>query len=408
MASRKKKKLKSWQRRRRHRMRLLLCAVLFCVVVGVIIGTLKSLAPYEKVDLSDYATYIYSGYNTRGSVEVEINEQLASGLMQKLLKDYDDAFINFSKCDAEDYNAFYNSLSVTVNAPADLSNGSKFSYTVNYDKDLAKKIKLKVKKNTKEVMVNGLVTATVISYDTLFEGISFTYEGVSPGLTATMNNNTVNHYLEDVEFIIEGEQEQYAEGDVIRVKAVFDEKQCLEKHFVIDKAPEECYKDFVVESDSHYARSLDEISKELLDEAVSAANNAFTTKTANEYGVRVYFEANIAPVYVNKKSTFEWVKYGTISAYFKVANDEVAGKNSNNYNDLDVIYTATLTQADGRNVDVEAVVRFKDIIVNSDGTYTYDFSNPTISSCSHFDSRIKKNVVSNYEKNWSIERISLR
>lgn len=408
MAARRKKKLKSWQRRRRRKIQLMIRIVLFFVGVIAFLATLKSLAPYESVDLTDYATYTYSGYNTKGSVDVVINEQLTSILMQNLRKDYEEAPFNFVKCESEDYNMFYNSLSVTVNAPSDLSNGSKYYYTVNYDKDLAKKIKLKVKKDTKEVMVNGLVTAAVISYDSLFEGISFSFEGVSPKITAIMSNNTVNPYLSDVEFIIEGEQEQYTEGDVIRVKAMFDEAQCLEKHFVIDTPAADCYKEFIVESDSHYIRSAEELPKDIIDRAISAANNAFTTKTANEYGVRVYFEANIAPVYVNKKSTFEWVSYGPISAYLKVANAETAGKNSNNFNDLDIVYTATLTQADGKNVNVEAVVRFKDIIVNNDGTYTYDFSNPTISSCSHFDSRIKKNVITNYEKNWNIEKLKIK
>lgn len=408
MARRTNKKLKSWQRRKRRRTRLLLCAVLFCVAIAFLIGFIKSLAPYEKVDLADYALYTYSGYNTKGSVEVTINEELASLLMQRLRSDYEDAFINFKKCESEDYNAFYNSLSVTVDAPEYLSNGSKFRYTVNYNTELAKKLKLKVTNNKKEVMVSGLVTAAVISYDTLFEGITFTYEGVSPKLTAIMTNNTVNPYLTDVEFVIEGEQEFYKEGDVIRVRAIYDEAVCLERHFVIDRELSECYKDYIVEGGSHYLRSADELPKDLLDRAVSAANSAFTTKTANEFGVRVYFEANIAPVYVNKKSTFEWVSYGPISAYIKVAREDVAGKNSINFNDLDIVYTGVLTQADGKHVDVEAVVRFKDIIVNGDGTYTYDFSNPTICSCSHFDARIKKNVIANYEKNFVIEKLSLR
>ena len=406
--ARRKKKLKSWQRRRRRRTRLLLSAVAFCALIVVLILVIKSLGAYETVDLSDYATYKYSGYNTKGSVEVEINEELASLLMQRLRKDYDDAFINYKKCESEDYNAFYNSLSVSVDAPEYLANGSKFRYTVNYNTELAKLLKLKVKNNKKEVTVSGLVTAAVISYDQLFEGISFTYEGVSPTLTAVMTDNTVNPYLSDVEFLIEGEQEYYSEGDVIRVRAVFDEAQCLEKHFAIDADPSECYKDFIVEASSHYARNSSELSQDLINRAVSAANSAFTTKTANEYGVRVYFEAGIAPVYVNKKSTFEWVSYGPVSAYFKVANSDIAGKNSNNYNDLDIIYTGTLTQADGKAVNVEAVVRFKDIIVNNDGSYTYNFNNPTISSCSHYDARIKKNVISNYEKNWSVEKLSLR
>ena len=409
MAARKKKKLKSWQRRRRKRAKFLFSLLFIVLFIIAAVIFVKSLLPYESVDLSNYVTYTYSGYNTKGSVEATINEELASTLMQKLIKDHEKALINITKCEQEDFNAFYNSLNVIVNAPAEgLSNGSKYSYTVNYNKELAKKIKLNVKNATKEVMVNGLVTATVISYDTLFEGISFSFDGVSPTISAIMTNNTTNPYLSDVEFIIEGEKEHYADGDVIRVKALFDETQCLEKHFVIDKEISECYKDYIVEGDSHYVKTASELSLDIIDRAVSAANSAFTSKTANEYGVRVYFEAGIAPVYVNKKSTFEWVSYGPLSAYFKVANDEIAGKNSNNYNDLDIIYSGTLTQADGKSVNVEAVVRFKDIIINNDGTYTYDFSTPTISSCSHYDARIKKNVITNYEKNWTVEKISLK
>lgn len=406
--ARKRKKLKSWQRRRRHRIKLTLYAVVFCVLIILFVRAIKAMAPYERVDLSDYALYMYSGYNTKGSVEVELNDDMVSRLMQNLKQDYEDALINFRKCESEDYNSFYNSLNITVDAPQNLANGSKFTYTVNYDSALAKKLKLKVKNNTKEVVVTGLATAVVISRDQLFEGISLTYEGISPSLTAVLNNNTVNPYLSDIEFVIEGDQECYSEGDVVRVRAVYDEQQCLDKHIAIDAQPSECYKDYVVESTSHYIRDASELPKDLLDMAISSANEAFTSKTANEFGVRVYFEANVAPVYVNKKSTFEWVNYRLLSAYLKVAKPEIAGKNSNNYNDLDIVYEGTLTQADGKTVSVEAVVRFKDIIVNDDGTYTYDFSNPTISSCSHFDSRIKKNVIANYEKKWNIEKLKLK
>lgn len=407
MASRNKKKLKSWQRRRRRRTRIILCAVLFCVGIFLFLTLLKAFAPYETADLSDYVTYSYSGYNTKGSVETQINEELASNLMQRLRKDYDESWINLKQCESEDYNSFYNSLSVAVDAPENLSNGSKFRYTVNYDKELAKKIKLKVSNNQKEVMVSGLVTAAVISYDALFDGISFSFSGISPTITATMTDNTTNPYLADVDFVILDEKETYSEGDVIRVRALFDEQQCLEKHFVIEKPLAECYKDFEVSANAHYIKSAAELPKEVINRAVSAANAAFTTKSANEYGVRVYFEANIAPVYVNKKSTFEWVSYGPISAYLKVAKEDVAGKNSNNYNDLDIIYSGVLTQADGSHVSVEAVVRFKDIVVNNDGTFTYDFSKPSICSCSHYDARIKKNVITNYEKNYTIEKLSL-
>jgi len=406
--AKKGKKLKSWQRRRRRRILITVRVILIIIVVIVAILCAKSMGFYEKVDLADYVTCEYSGYNTKGSVEVTLNDELTTNLMQRLRSKYDDAFIRFTKCESEDYNSFYNSLNVTVNAPEYLSNGSRYRYTVNYDKELAKKLRLKVYNNEKEMMVSTLPTATVLSLDQVFEGITFTFQGVSPNVSATMTDMTFNPLLSDVEFVVEGEKEVYSEGDVIRVRAVYDEAECLSKNLVIDAPAGECYKDYTVSADSHYIRSAAELPQEILNEAVRAANSAFTTKTAKEFGVRVYFEAGKSPVYVNKESTFEWVSYSPLSAYLKVMKDEYAGKNSNNYNDLDIVYSCMMTQADGQAVKLEAVVRFKDIVVNNDGTLDYDFSNATVSSASYLDSRIKKNVITNYEEKCNIEKLSLK
>lgn len=404
--AKKKKRLKSWQRRRLRRIKLTISAafVLVLVIVGIIL--FKASLPYEKVDLCDYVTYEYSGYNNKGTVQVSINETLASGLMQRLVSKYDEAKIHYTKCEPSDYNAFYNSLDVTAYAPQNLSNGSKYTYQVSYDRELAKKIKLDVKNYSREVMVDGLVTAAVFSIDDLFEGIKFTYEGISPSVVATMTNETSNPYFQNIEFNIEGEQEFYSEGDVIRVRASFSEEECLEKHFAIDGDVTECYKDYVVTSTSRYVTSADKITKDLLREAASSANYAFTTASAKEFGVRVFIEAGLMPVYINKDSTFEWVSYNPVSAYFKVANADIAGKSGNNYNILDIIYTANMTQADGKVANVECVVRFKDIIENDDGTLSYDFSNATIIGCSHMDSRVKKTVIGNYENNYTITKMT--
>ena len=404
--AKKKRRLKSWQRRRLRRIKMFISATFLLVLVIVGIILFKASLPYEKVDLCDYVTYEYSGYNNKGTVEATINETLLSGLMQRLVTSYDDANIHYTKCEPGDYNAFYNSLDVTVYAPQYLSNGSKFTYKVSYDTDLAKKIKLDVSSDTREVMVDGLVTAAVFSIDDLFEGISFSYEGISPSVKATMSNNTTNPYLQDIVFNIEGEQEFYSEGDIIRVRASFSEEECLEKHFVIDGEQTECFKDYVVTSTSRYVTSADKITKELLREAVAAANKSFTTASAKEFGVRVFIEAGLMPIYINKESTFEWVSYNPVSAYFKVANADIAGKAGNNYNILDLIYTANMTQADGKTANVECVVRFKDIIENDDGTLTYDFSNAAIIGCSHMDSRVKKTVIGNYESNHTITKLS--
>lgn len=407
MASRNKRKLKSWQRRKIRRTKIIICAVLFCVLLILGVIAIIALRPFESVDLCDYAFYTYGGYNTKGNVTVEIDTEKALELVQKLKTDHEDAVFNFKKCEAEDFKAFYDSLSVTVTAPQYLSNGSKFSYTVNYNTELAKKLKLDIKRNSREVMVSGLATAAVISLDQVFEGISFTFEGVSPSITAVMTNNVTNPYLQDVVYNIEGEKELYSEGDVIRVRASYDEAVCLEKHFVIDTDQTECYRDYIVTADAHYLRTPEELPQSVVREAVSAANTAFTTKSAKEFGVRVFIEANVAPIYINKESTFEWATYSPVSAYIKIANEDVAGKNSNTYNDLDIVYSCVMKQANGEAVKLEAVVRFSNIIVRADGSCAYDFSNPTIIAASHMDSRIKRTVTVNYEGDHIIQKLNV-
>ncbi|MDY4428173.1 MAG: hypothetical protein SPE25_04035, partial [Lachnospiraceae bacterium] len=91
MAAKRKKKLKSWQRRRRKRIKLFFSLLFTVLVIVTAVIFVKSLFPYESVDLSDYVTYTYSGYNTKGSVEATINEELTSTLMQKLIKDHEKA-----------------------------------------------------------------------------------------------------------------------------------------------------------------------------------------------------------------------------------------------------------------------------------------------------------------------------
>ena len=110
-------------------------------------------------------------------------------------------------------------------------------------------------------------------------------------------------------------------------------------------------------------------------------------------------------VYINKKATFRYLEPSLISAYFKAVKPEYAGKDGNDYNDLDLVYFVKITQADGVTCDAEAVVRFSNIIQNKDGTFTYDFSNPKIMSASYSDSSIKKNVISRYETTHVIEKL---
>ncbi len=64
-----------------------------------------------------------------------------------------------------------------------------------------------------------------------------------------------------------------------------------------------------------------------------------------------------------------------------------------------------MTQADGVTTSVRAVVRFSDIVKNSDQSLSYDFSSPEIISASHIASNITKVVVDYFAEDYNIEEI---
>lgn len=405
-----KKRLTSWQKRKIRRIKIYSTCVVLVLFAILFFVLIKSMLSYATVDLCDFCNITYGGYNNKGSVSVEINDDAMGSLMQKLKDKYQKSLFKFSKCELEDYNAFYNSLLIEVNVPDNLSNGMKYTYTVKYDTALAKKIKLRVKKNKREVTVAGLNSATVIKYDELFKDLNVVFEGTSPNVTVRLENNSDNYFIKDMIFLIEDYKEKYSLGEEVKVRAYFTDEECLEKHCAVDRPSEECVKTYEVESDSEYVRNLSELDDDIVKEAIDCATDAFTDETAREFGVRIYIEAGLVPVYQstgNKMSTFKWKSENLLSGYFKAVKSDIAGAAGTNYNILDLTYECVMTQADGVTCTAEAIVRYTDIVRNSDGTYEYDFSDPKIISASHYDSRIKSTVVTAAESDYNVEKIDL-
>ena len=179
---------------------------------------------------------------------------------------------------------------------------------------------------------------------------------------------------------------------------------CTETGYAVAVSEEECVREYTATSDSSYIKSASDLPADIIREAIQAGKKAFTD--ANEYGVRIFCEANLVPVYINKKATFTYGTPNYVSSYFKSVFPEKAGELGLSYNDLDIIYDVVISQADGKSCTAYGAVRFSDIIKNSDGSYSYDFSSPQLLSVSYLSSRVKANVVDSYKKSHEIERVS--
>lgn len=390
--------------RRRRRMRWIISIVVLLVLfVGALFYRAMLSLPYESMDLCNLAIIDFGGYNTAGTAEVLVDDMAVDALLANLKSDYEEAKVHTTEPNDEDYLKFRQSLQFSLDKTEGLSNGSVVTINCEYDRQLAKILKLEVTNISRQITVGGLPTVTKLTADQLFEDLELTFTGVSPNLTIHMKNNSNNPLISKMGFEIIDAKENYAAGDTVVVKANYSEEMMAQTQYIVDADPSECVHEYVATSDAEYVRYSSDLPSYIIDEAVAAGRGAFTD--ANAYGVRIFCEAHLVPVYINKKATFNYGTPNFVSAYFKTVFPEKAGNISYDYNDLDIIYSVVITQADGVACTAYAAVRFSNIIKHDDGTYEYDFSNPTILSESYYSSRVVKNVTDSYVMSHDVERV---
>ena len=404
MATRKRPKRSSVYIRRRRRERIIISVTaLVVIVIGFIAVKASMSMPYETVDLTDLCTVEYEGYDGAGSASAYVDDDAVDDLLSAVKQDYEDALFHSKEPDNEDYLKFRQSLEVSVDGGGNLTNGSIINMSCSYDEELAELLNIEVAANTRQITVGGLTNVQLLSIDELFADLDVSFEGVSPNLTISMQNKSQNPFIQRVSFEIAEPKEYYSAGDEVTVKAVYLDEASTETGYAVDASMDDCIKTYEATADSEYISGAASLPDSILEEAISAGKNAF--KDANEYGVRIFCEANLVPVYIDKKATFVYGTPQVVSAYFKSVLPANAGQLGYDYNDLDIIYSVNITQADGVSCTAYAAVRFSDIVKNGDGSYEYDFSNPKILSESYYAARVKSNVTESYESDYTVEKV---
>ena len=351
-----------------------LIAALFTVLYVVLNDVSKT-----EVDLSQYAHITLTGFNGEGSLSATV--------------DIDDK-----------YGVFFNTVSVEFSKSEGLTNGDEVTITYNYDKKAAKLYNLKVKANAQHYTVSGLVDPTPVSKRDLFKGIRVEFEGIAPLLTAKIDASA-GEFNDVVSDEIVDEKEYYDEGDTVKVRAVFDEADLEELDYVATVASSECIEDFSVEGVDRYITDTDEITDEMMASLKKEALSLFTD--ANEYGMRIFCDAGLVPVYVNKKTTFVWSSPSYISSYLAVLKEDKYGKTGTHMNDIKLCFESVISQADGAACKAEVVVWFKDIVVKDDGTVDLKLDSGEIISADRRDSHIKALVRNEIDEDYESTKLGV-
>ncbi len=376
----------------------ILCGLIIAFLIVWLVH-MKKNEYYVSVNTSDLFSQEMLGFDTQGRIVVSVNNGAVDEMLLKAKEGYAATSLHKYEVQDEDYFNFRNSLACNVSVEDGLSNGEQVMLTYSYNRELADKLRIDISDTPLMYMVENLPSATFWSLDDLFAKANVTFSGISPNIEVTVENSDP----ENVDFAIVNQQSAYADGDVLTLQAVFDENLLKEKMIVVEADAQECVREYPVTCDRHYLRSVSELPDSVIDAAIEAGRQAFVN--ANEYGVRIFCEGHLVPIYVNKQATFQWGTPNLLEVYFKSVLEDYAGNDGNNFNDLDIVYSVNISQADGTACKAYAAVRFSDISIDDAGVLSYDFSNPKIMSASYFESRVIKNVDNNYENTYSVNRV---
>ena len=400
------KHMTSWELRRRRTKKITVCTVIFFIVLAALVLCFLMLRPYETWDLKQFYTLSFSGYDGKGSAEAVLDEEKLAEALDTLKEDHKNALIRLRSCTDRDYDAFRNSMQAILLSQDSLKNGDSVRISYTCDETLAKKLNLNVHAEEETVTVTGLPVVTVLTAEDLFRDVSIVSSGISPDVQVTIENNSRIPFLQGITLQPDDPKESYAEGDVITLRAYYSEEEALAAHYAVDTPSGECVKEYTVTADSSYITDASMLSSDFVKQAASVGLSAFTD--ANEYGVRIFCEAGLVPVYVNKQATFEWVSPTYRSAYLKCTREEYLKDSENHFNDLDIIYECTIRQANGVTCPCYAVVRFYDLVVNADGSISCDLSYPKVMSADYRLENINKTVIHAFEGTHTVTKVSER
>ena len=371
---------------RKTELRIKIASFIIVCLVGIGVGiwyfansTVYSLASVTKISLV--------GYDSKGYVKAEIDDSTLTQEEQAFKEVLDTVEIDFSKED-------------------NLSNGEQVEILYSYDEVLAEELDVKISDATTTFTVENLPQAETITYEQLFSDVEIVFEGTSPVITAEVANNSTHPYIQTMDFTIRSPKEYYQKGDTIIVDAVFDEEEAIDYRYAVEAGTNGYCKEYPLENIDTYIMEPEMITEEMLDTLIKAGTDCFTD--ANEYGLRIFSEAGRMPIWINKKTTFEWKNPYVISAYFNVAKDNAMATAGKYINDIKIVYGVTLIQADGVNCDAELVVRFNGIMEKADGSIDLALDSGTMISASHKDKFIKdivrnKNTGDDYESTKILE-----
>ncbi len=261
---------------------IIACVVVLVVLVGFL------LTRKTTVDLNDYLTVEFSGYDTVGRASVTFDrEKFTKDFEDKL--ELDEKAVKKSKgrellelysyFSGEEYCDLFleGCVSGKLDKTNKLTNGDKVVYEWDCnDDDALEYFNVKLKYKDKEFKVEGLEKADTVNP---FESIEVIFSGISPQGSATVEKTGSDDITRSIYFEVTPSN-GLENGDVVKVKvnSAGNDDYYIEQYGAILSETE---KEYTVEGLDSYAQSASEISTDMLEKMKKQAEDHFHSQTVS-------------------------------------------------------------------------------------------------------------------------------
>lgn len=368
-------------------------AVLILFVIGILLYKNRKVT----IDLNDYITVEYSGYDTVGNASASWD--------MDALRDACEDKIRINKKELKKYNEEYGEISESspfqemfdlcvmggLDKNADLTNGETIQFVWNCDTELAKKLfYCNLNCDDKEYTVEGLKEVGQIDP---FDNLMVAYRGISPFGKVLYDNNSTQGAYGDIDFTViypgKNEEETVKNGDEITISAGVNTKEFIKNYGLTLAATEKTY---TVEGLPEYLTGEEELTEGVLAQMQAQVGDKLTEK------IQQNIQKNDSQ---SSKITGSLVSVNYVGSYLMTAKDpQTAHELGYWQNYCHMIYEVTvhedlqLKTGATKSYDIVyyLVAEVKDIVIDPSGECSVDSSRVLSDNIYKFETDVKQGI----------------
>ncbi len=233
-----------------------LVILMVLIIIFVIRCNKKELK--DEISLARYVLFTVEGVDSRGKAVLSVDEVGIYGVLSQVYGvDTPESY----------YSEFVDSLQAESDKSEGISNGDVINIRVDYDKELADSLGIKIAEATRTVRVTDLKPGEKIN---LFSDIKIITGGISPYVYATYVNESGNDFLKTLEYKI-SKTDNLAIGEEIEITCAVDEKTAADRGYYYDAdvmtytiTKADKYADAPADVDMELLNTLDDINIQVI------------------------------------------------------------------------------------------------------------------------------------------------